>query len=567
MIIQRLACLAALLLAACTTTPATPVGAAGRGVVSAADPRAAEAGRWALNQGGTAADATIAMMLALTVVEPQSSGIGGGGLLVHHDARGAGRIDTIDGRETAPASAGPNQFIGADGKPLPFREAVASGLSVGVPGNIRLAARAHERWGRLDWEALFKPAIDLADNGFLVTPALHGSLVRAQRNWRDFPAIRAIYYEADGTPKAVGARIRNPDLARALRRMAAEGPSAFYTGAGADAIVRAVATAPHHPKALTAADLATYRAKDRDAVCGRYRGYRICGMGPPSSGATTVLGILGMLERFDMKALGKDDPRAWHLIGEAMRLAYADRELYLGDSDFVPVPVAGLIDPAYLAGRSRLIAIDGTRRDYPAGTPPGARPRTAGTGVDEHGTTHFSAVDGNGNVASMTSTVEQAFGSQLIANGFVLNNELTDFSFVPERDGAPVANRVEPGKRPLSSMSPTIVYDQSGRVVLAIGSAGGKRIIMHVAKALVGFIDWGLPAADAIALPNLYFSRNGGLMVEAGTSLDAMRPALARLGETAVAADLDSKLNAVEWTPSGWRGAADPRSEGVALSQ
>ena len=558
-----------LALAACTSTapPATtadPVGAM-PGMVAAAEPLAAKAGRWALREGGSATDAAMVMMLALTVIEPQSSGIGGGGFLVHHQGK-SGTIATIDGRETAPADARPNRFLRADGKPMPFMEAVASGLSVGVPGNIRLMARAHERWGRLSWEKLFDPAIELADGGFPVTPALHARLEQMQTLWRDFPEARAIYYGKDGKPLPVGAKIKNPALAATLRRLANEGPSAFYQGAGGRAITQAVVSAPHHPATLSATDLAAYRAKDRDAVCGMYRTYRICGMGPPSSGATTVIAMLGMLERFDLAALGASDPRAWHLIGEAMRLAYADRDKYLGDGDFVPVPVAGLIDPAYLAQRSKLIAIDRTLRSYPAGNPAGAHPRTAGGAVREQGTTHFVAVDRNGDVASMTSTVEGPFGSQLIANGFFLNNELTDFSFVPARDGAPVANRIEPGKRPLSSMAPTIVYDQQGKVVLALGSAGGRRIIMHVAKTLIAVLDWGMPPAEAIALPNIFFN-DSGLLVEKGSTLVPMQRDLVALGQTVAVADLPSKVTAIQRTDAGWRGAADPRSEGVALGE
>jgi len=542
-----------------------PVAAhAAGGVVSAADPRAAEAGRAILREGGSAADAQIAMMLALTVVEPQSSGIGGGGFFVYHDAR-TGTISTVDGRETAPASAGPDRFLDASGHPLPFVQAFPGGYSVGVPGNIRLAARVHQRWGKLPWARLFEPAIRLAEQGYAISRSTNRALAMVAPLWGDFPDAQALYWQ-DGQPKPAGTINRNPALAALLRRIAAEGPDAFYKGENAAAIAHAVASARRNPTRLTEADLAAYEAKDRPAICGRYRGYRICGMGPPSSGAVTILQMLGMLERFDMARLGKDSPVAWHLIGEAMRLAYADREKYLGDADFVSVPVAGLLDRTYLAARAGLISPARTLGRYEAGTPPGAAPRTAAVSGEVPATTHFVAVDSAGDVASMTSTVEGPFGSQLVVNGMVLNNELTDFSFAPEKDDAPVANRVTPGKRPLSSMSPTIVYAPDGKVALAIGSAGGKRIIMHVMKALVGYIDWKLPADRAIALPNIYFGRDG-LMVEQGTSLDAMRPALARLGETVVAADLPSKLNAVERTPQGWRGAADPRSEGVALAE
>ncbi|MDB5719066.1 MAG: hypothetical protein JWM38_2493 [Sphingomonas bacterium] len=543
----------------------TPAVAAARGgVVSASDPRAAAAGRSMLRSGGSAADAAMAMMLALTVVEPQSSGIGGGGFLVHHDGK-TGTVATIDGRETAPAAARPDRFLGADGKPMPFLQAVVGGRSVGVPGNIRLAARAHQRWGKLPWKRLFDPAIRLAERGFTVTPRLAGSLRMVSANWADFPETRAIYWK-NGAAKPVGATVRNPALAATLRRIASGGPDAFYAGPIAKAIVTAVTQAPRNPTPLTLADLAGYRAKDRDAVCSAYRGYRLCGMGPPSSGATTIFQMLGMLERFDLKGMGPNDPRSWHLIAEAMQLAYADRDKYLGDSDFVAVPVAGLLDRAYLAERSKLIAIDRTLPRYDAGTPPGAPARTAAISGEVAGTTNFTAADGAGNVVTMTSTVEGPFGSQIVTAGMVLNNELTDFTFAPERNGAPVANRVEPGKRPLSSMAPTILYAPDGKPLLAVGSAGGKQIIMHVFRALVGVIDFGLPAAQAIALPNIYFG-GGAVLVEKDTPLAAMAPELTRLGHIVTVAALTSKLTAVQRTPSGWQGAADPRSEGVALAE
>jgi len=534
------------------------------GMVSAADPRAAEAGRTILREGGSAADAAMAMMLALGVVEPQSSGIGGGGLLVHHDGR-TGAIATIDGRETAPAADGPGLFLGPDGRPMPFMQAFPGGISVGVPGNVRLMEMTHAKWGRLPWAKLFEPAIALAEKGYTVTPRLAQSLAMVAPLWKDFPEIRAIYWR-DGKPAPVGTLIRNPALAETLRRIARDGPDAFYGGATGAAITGAVAGASRHPAALTAADLAGYRAKERPAVCGTYRGYRICGMGPPSSGAVTILQILGMIERFDMKAMGPRDPRAWHLIAEAMQLAYADRDVYLGDSDFVSVPLAGLVDRAYLARRSQLISLDRSLGLYRPGTPPGAAPRTVAPSGEVPSTTNFVAVDGTGDAVTMTSTVEGPFGSQLVAGGFVLNNELTDFSFAPEKDGAPVANRVEAGKRPLSSMSPTIIYGPDGRMVLALGSAGGKRIIMHVLKTLIGVLDWGLPAQQAIALPNIYFG-GGAVLVERGTMLEGMAPSLEKLGQTVTPADLTSKVNAIERTPQGWRGAADPRSEGVALPE
>lgn len=540
---------------------AVPQFAIAQGVTSSADPRATLAGKEILTKGGTATDAAIAMMLVLTLVEPQSSGVGGGGFLVHHDAA-TNKIATIDGRETAPAAATPDRFLGPDGKPRGFIDIVPGGLSVGVPGNLRLAELAHKQWGKLAWADLFAPAIRLADEGFEVTPALQTWLIRFEPLWKDFPAARSLYY-IDGKPAPVGARIRNPAYAALLRDVAKRGPAAFYTGANARAISDAVAKAARNPAVLTAADLTSYQAKPRDAVCTTYRVYRVCGMGPPSSGATTVFGILGMLEGFDMKAMGKDSPMSWHLLAEAMQLAYADRETYLGDADFVDVPVKGLLDKAYLAGRAQAISPFGGAGAYTPGTPPGAPARTRSGPVAESGTTHFVATDKYGNVASYTSTIESVFGSHLIANGYFLNNELTDFDHSPvnARDGAPAANRVAPGKRPLSSMSPTIVYGPDGKVILAVGSAGGKRIIMHVTKTLIGVLDWGLSAEEAINLPNLYFGR-GGVLIEDSATGKALAEKMKPFGYSVTPTDLGSKLNAAERVGDAWRGAADPRGPG-----
>lgn len=545
----------------CQDSNAAQPGAGG--IVSAADPRAAEAGREILRKGGSATDAAMAMMLALTVVEPQSSGIGGGGFLLHHDAK-TRLIDTIDGREVAPAYADETLFLDDAGKPLGFFDAVQGGHSVGVPGNIRLMAMAHKRWGKLDWAEIFAPAIRLAEDGFAVNATMAGRLDRLKDVWARFPEAQKIYWE-DGAPKKRGAIVTNPALANTLRLIAAEGPDAFYTGAIAEEIIDVVSQSPVNPAALTAADLAAYQASSRAPVCMPYREYKVCGMGPPSSGATTVLQILGMLQSFDMKAMGKDDPRSWHLISEAMQLAYADRESFLADPDFVAVPVAGLIDPDYLAKRARAMSPTRAIGRYEAGNPPGSERRTAAISGEVSGTTHFVARDGEGNMVSMTSTIEGPFGSQLIAGGMFLNNELTDFTFAPMQDGALVANRVEPGKRPLSSMSPTIVY-KDDQPVLALGSAGGKRIIMHVTKTLIGFIDFDLPIDQAIAMPNIYFSRDA-VLLENGTYLAGMSSQMTKFGRTIVSTGLPSKVNAVAWTPDGWVGAADPRSEGVALRE
>lgn len=342
----------------------SPATARSQAIASSADPRATAAGAEILAKGGSAADATMAMMLALTVVEPQSSGIGGGGFLVHYDAEG-GKISTINGRETAPAAATPQRFTDANGKPIPFLQAFPGGKSVGVPGNIRLMAEAHRKWGKLKWAEIFKPAIRLADKGFVVNRTLESRLAMIQRLWPQFETARSIYW-VDGKPAKAGMTLRNPELAKTLRLIAKKGPDAFYTGAIANSIVDTVNKSVVAPGDMTLADLAAYKAVEQNAVCAPYRVYVICGMAPPSSGATTVIQILGTLERFDMKALGKDDPKSWFLIGQAMQLAYADREKYLGDASFVQVPVTGLIDKAYLAERSALIDPSKARADYPA---------------------------------------------------------------------------------------------------------------------------------------------------------------------------------------------------------
>jgi gamma-glutamyltranspeptidase/glutathione hydrolase len=533
------------------------------GMVSSADPRASAAGQEILRKGGSATDAAMAMMLALTVVEPQSSGIGGGGFILHHDAR-RGLVESIDGRETAPASATPDMFLGPDGKPLSFGAAFPGGRSVGVPGNIALMAKAHARWGHLPWADLFAPAIRLAEDGFVVNDVLHARLERLAPLWEQFPEARALYWR-DGKPAAVGTTLRNPALGAFLRRLAAEGASAFYKGKNAEAISRAAASAVN-PARITSDDLAAYVAKERPPVCGAYRVYKICGMGPPSSGAITVIQILGMLERFDLARLGRANPASWHLIGEAMRLAYADRDSWLGDPGKVDVPVAALIDPAYLRARSRLIDPAHARAGYAPGNPPGAPRRTPAVSSEVPATTHFVAIDGKGDIAAMTSTVEGPFGSQIIVNGYVLNNELTDFTFAPEKDGAPVANRVEPGKRPLSSMAPTIVYDAQGRPIFTVGAAGGRTIIMQVAKAIIAHLDWGMNVRDSIALGLIYFDRDG-LILEQGGGLDALEQPLEAMGHSVKVARLPLKANGAQRTDNGWAGAADPRSPGVALAE
>ena len=557
-----LAFLLSLVIGAVSVVPTAAKAAPG--VVSAADPRAAQAGAAMLRQGGTATDAALATLLALTVVEPQSSGIGGGGFLVTSNS--AGKVASFDGREEAPMAAGGDWFF-RDGKALTIAQAIPGGRSVGVPGNIRMMALAHRAGGKLQWRALFAPAIALARDGFLITPRLHAALGRYRRTAALSAEARALLYDAAGAPRPVGTRVRNPRFAAFLGELARRGPDSFYVGPNAQAIAAAVSRAPVNPAPMTVGDLAAYDAKARAPVCGIYRAHRICGMGPPSSGGIAVLAILKQLERFDLARLGPASPVSWHLFAESTRLAFADRDKYLADPDHVTVPVAGLIDPAYLARRSALIAPDRTLARAEAGIPAGAFPAARPLEPVERGTSHFVATDRFGNVASLTSTIESAFGSGLMVNGYYLNNELTDFSIVPFVDNDPVANRVEGGKRPRSSMAPTIVFGPDGKVRLAVGAAGGATIIAQVAKAIIGVIDWRLSARDAIALPVL-FAPGDAVFVEAGSAHEAMIPALRALGHARIETRPPSfKANAAEYVDQRWVGAADPRSEGASVSE
>jgi len=517
-----------------------------------------------LRKRGSAADAAIAMAIALTVVEPQSSGIGGGGFLVYHDERSRA-VTSFDGREEAPSAASPAWFLDANGKVI--EDPSVGGRATGVPGNVRMFALAHAQHGKLPWAQLFEPAIRLAREGFALTPRGQDAVA----TWRPealtlTPWARATFRDANGAAKPVGSVIRNPELANLMEEIARRGPDAFYIGPVADRIVRAVNRSPRHPAPMVKGDLVTYEAKQREVRCGTYRAHRICGMGPPSSGATTVFAVLKQLERFDLSALGPDSPEAWHLIAESTRLAYADREAYLADPDHVRVPTAGLMDPTYLASRSQLISRTRAMSEVSHGEPPGAT-RTASVRHEEpSGTSHMAAADRWGNVANLTSTIEAPWGSGITVDGMFLNNELTDFHVVSQENGVPVANRVEAGKRPRSSMSPTIVYAPDGEVRLAVGAAGGPTIIMQVAKSIIGVIDWGRSAREAIALPTLT-AAGPGIAVERGTMLEQMVPALTAYGHRVTIRAPGFKANAVERVGGRWVGAADPRSEGVALSE
>ena len=545
-----------------TPAGAAPPARASRHMIAAANPLAAAAGLDILRQGGSAVDAAIAAQMVLNLVEPQSSGIGGGGFMLHFDAA-SGETSAYDGRETAPAAETPDLFLDGQGKPLRFLDAVIGGRAVGVPGLLAMLARAHRDHGRLPWARLFAPAIALAEKGFAISPRLHQLIARtpglaAQATARRYfltPALEA---------KPIGAILVNPAFAATLKTIAQFGPARFYGGAIAADIVATVRGASGNPGRLTMGDLAAYRAPVRPPVCRPYRQWRVCGMGPPSSGGVTTLEILGLLERFDLAALAPGSVDAVHLISEASRLAYADRGRYLADSDFVAVPVAGLLDRGYLARRGAMIDPARSLGRALPGTPAPAPAVVGAPTTEGNQTTHLVVVDDAGNAVSMTSSVESAFGSRMMVRGFMLNNQLTDFSFRPVIDGAAVANRVAPGKRPRSSMAPTLVFDAKGRLKLAIGTPGGSRIIAFVAEAVIAVLDWNLDVARAVALPH-HVNRNGPTELEAGTALEAIAPALAARGAAVVVRRLNSGLHAIAVTARGLEGGADPRREGVAL--
>jgi gamma-glutamyltranspeptidase/glutathione hydrolase len=541
-----------------------PAAQAADSMVAAANPHAARAGIEILRAGGSALDAAVAVQMVLNLVEPQSSGIGGGAFLLHWN-EAQKKIAAYDGRETAPAAARPDRFLRPDGAPMGIGEAISSGRSVGVPGVLRMLELAHAQHGRLPWKRLFEPAIRLAEEGFAVSPRLH-RLVAADPLLRRNAAARAYFYLRAGNPLPVGHRLRNPELAAVLRRVADEGPDAFYRGDIARDIVAAVGSQPK-PGDITEADLAAYRALEREAVCGGYRAHRVCGMPPPSSGGIAVLAILGTLERFDMAKVRPNSSQAVHLFAEAGRLAYADRDHYVGDPEFVRVPTAGLIDPGYLRNRALLVKPEKSMIRALQGTPAGA-PRTLGTDatVESSGTSHLSIIDAAGNAVAMTSSIESAFGSRILVHGFLLNNELTDFSFLPEEGGLPVANRVEPGKRPRSAMAPTLVFAPGGELMMALGAAGGPAIINYTARTLVGVLDWKLGLQQAIAAPNMG-SRNRETEIELGSALERVAASLRALGHPVESVPMVSGLHGIMRTPRGLAGGADPRREGVVLGE
>ncbi|WP_248749048.1 gamma-glutamyltransferase [Pseudomonas sp. MWU15-20650] len=588
---------AALVLSACHTPvteqpPAPELGSgyrtdlttrhAERHMAAAANPLAAEAGREMLRQGGSAIDAAIAMQAVLTLVEPQSSGIGGGAFIMVWDGN---RVHAYDGRETAPTGATERLFLKADGTPMAFTDAQIGGRSVGTPGVLRALEMAHKKSGHLQWAKLFEPAIRLAEQGFAISPRLH-SLIAADRFIPQSPEMAAYFLNTDGSPKAAGTLLKNPALAKVFKRIAKEGPDALYHGPIADEIARKVQGHPN-PGSLSQTDLLGYTAKERSPLCTDYKQWKVCGMPPPSSGGIAVAQILGTLQALEARdprlaiapmtpvkstspAGLEPTPEAVHLIAEAGRLAFADRALYVADADFTPVPVAGLVAPNYLAQRAALIgerSMGIAKPGQPAGIQVAYAPDRSPLRIS---TSQVVAMDDVGGAVSMTTTVEAAFGSHVMVQGFLLNNQMTDFSFIPEENGQPVANRVQPGKRPRSAMAPTLVFDRkSGELLATVGSPGGSQIIEYVSKSLVAMLDWKLDPQAAISLPN-FGSRNGATELEQGLFSPVLKQALKDKGHALNEIDMTSGIQAIVRTRNAQgkvvlSGGADPRREGEAL--
>ncbi|WP_288742257.1 gamma-glutamyltransferase [uncultured Rheinheimera sp.] len=532
-------------------------------MASAANPLAVKAGEQILAKGGSAVDAAIAMQLVLGLVEPQSSGIGGGLFLLHWDKQ-KNSLTSIDGRETAPAAAGPDLFM-QNCKLMSWREAFVGGKAVGVPGVIKALELAHQQHGVLPWAELFTPAIEIAEQGFTVSPRLAGLL---KANWNpglDKFALSAAYFKTEGQWLPAGFVRKNPDYAALLKKIAKQGSQAFYQGDNAKALVEAVQQAAVNAGNITLADVTAYQPKQREPLCIPYREFKICSMAPPSSGGLAVLQMMGMLSHYPLAKLKPNSVEAIHLISQAGKLAFADRERFAADPDFVKVPVQGLLAADYLKQRAGLLtAPEGAAAV--AGQPQGAEPLASGNAIEFANTSHLSVVDSKGNAVSMTTSIENAFGSGLFVNGYLLNNQLTDFSLQAKVDGYWVANRVEAKKRPRSSMAPMMVFDKDGSLVYITGSPGGSRIINYVAQNLVAVLDWDMDAQQAANLPR-FTHRNDGLVLEQNTNLSQLVPALLELGYKPKLADLNSGIHAVEIKKDRLEGAADPRREGIAAGQ
>lgn len=534
-------------------------------MVVAANPYASKAGFTILEQGGSAVDAAIAVQLILTLVEPQSSGIGGGTFMLHWDNKKKS-MTTFDGRETAPSAATSELFLDQQGKPLKWIDAVVGGRSVGVPGLLATLKKAHDQYGKLPWADLFKPAISLAEQGFVVSPRLEKLLgVNFNPGIHSLPEINQ-YFFPNGKSVKAGDILVNKKLAKVYKSVAKEGVDVFYKGWIAEKIVEKVQNAAISPGLLSMKDMAAYQVVERAPVCGEYRDFNICGMAPPSSGGIAVIQILGQLQRFDMASYQPNDVEAMHLYTQSSRLAFADRNRYVADADFVHVPTAGLIDPEYLAKRSALINPNQDMNQAYAGKPDGAMALADDNAIERPSTSHFSIIDRQGNAVSMTSSIENGFGSALMVEGFILNNQLTDFSLSPKKDGQWVANRVQPKKRPRSSMAPMMIFNKDGSLKLLVGSPGGSRIINYVAQTIIGVLDWQLDPQEAVNLPHVS-NRNYVTTLEHDSKAELLKSSLIEKGHKIQVRNLNSGIHAIEVTKVGFIGGADPRREGIVMAK
>ena len=535
-------------------------------MVNAANPHASEVGAQILREGGNAIDAMVSMQLMLGLVEPQSSGIGGGAFMVYWDAKQQ-KLTSFDGRETAPLDAKPSLFLDEKGEPLKFYDAVVGGRSVGTPGVVKLLWDTHQRYGKLPWEKLIEPIAKVAENGFKISPRLAQLIAGDQEKLSRYPDTRRYFFNADGSPKTEGTLLKNPEYAATLKAIAKGGADAFYHGKIAQDIVEHVQTAQGNPGVLSQKDFDTYQVKQREPVCTGYESYDICGMGPPTSGGMTVGQIVAMTQYFDLPKWGPNDARSWQVIADASRLAFADRDQYIADEDYVPVPKEGLLNRDYLKQRAELIQPGKALTKVEPGKPQWqqAQVRSPDESIELPCTSHFNIIDRDGNVVSMTTSVENVFGSRLMVHGFILNNELTDFSFRSQVDGKPVANRVEPGKRPRSSMSPMIIL-QDNKPYMAIGSPGGSRIIGYVAESLIAHLAWGMDIQQAVSLPHI-LNRFGQMEIEKGTSAEKWVSQFEAQGYDVKVQDLNSGLHAIRVTDHGLEGAADPRREGISIGE
>ncbi len=541
-------------------------GTANSFMVAAANPIAVKAGFDAIQAGGNALDAALVTQLVLNLVEPQSSGIGGGAFIVFWDNKEK-ELFVYDGRETAPATATEDRFLQADGNAMERLEAIVGGKSVGVPGLLRAMELSHGRHGRLPWRELFEPAITVARKGFAISPRLH-RLLEVDSELPNMDVAGEHYYQSDGSPKPVGRILKNPKMAKTLARLATDGANAFYTGALAEAIVETVQHATRNPADLTLSDLSAYKAKERKPLCGSYRQFKICSAPAPTSGGIGVIQTLGLLERYDLPSMEPWTAEAIHLFVEASRLVYADRAAYIADPEFVPVPQSGLIDRGYLAERSNLINPLQRMAKAIAGSPPqkGKPLNAPGISFERPSTTHISVIDAEGNAVSMTSTIEGAFGSRLMVGGFLLNNQLTDFSYRAAADGRTVANSVDGGKRPRSSMSPVIVFNKDNEVVAVSGSPGGMAIVPLVAKTLIAMIDWNLTPQEATNLPNVLMF-GSTVFLEQGTEIERHKETLTALGHRVRVGNFPSGVHALAIRDNMIYGGADPRREGTVLGE